>query len=44
VCVNDALMNYMAVELPMGGWKASGMGTCESAGESLARDLNGVTE
>ena len=27
VCVNDALLNYLAVELPMGGWKASGMGT-----------------
>jgi len=27
VCVNDALLNYFAVELPMGGWKASGMGT-----------------
>jgi acyl-CoA reductase-like NAD-dependent aldehyde dehydrogenase len=26
VCVNDALLNYVAVELPMGGWKASGMG------------------
>ena len=27
VCVNDALLNYVAVELPMGGWKASGLGT-----------------
>jgi acyl-CoA reductase-like NAD-dependent aldehyde dehydrogenase len=26
VCVNDALLNYVAVELPMGGWKTSGMG------------------
>jgi acyl-CoA reductase-like NAD-dependent aldehyde dehydrogenase len=26
VCVNDALLNYVAIELPMGGWKASGMG------------------
>ncbi len=32
VCVNDALMNYMAVELPMGGWKASGMGSRHGAG------------
>ena len=32
VCVNDALMNYMAVELPMGGWKASGMGARHGAG------------
>src|SRR3954453_7937515 len=27
VCVNDALLNYVAVELPMGGWKSSGLGT-----------------
>jgi acyl-CoA reductase-like NAD-dependent aldehyde dehydrogenase len=26
VCVNDALINYSALELPMGGAKASGMG------------------
>jgi acyl-CoA reductase-like NAD-dependent aldehyde dehydrogenase len=26
VCVNDALLNYVAVELPMGGWKTSGLG------------------
>jgi acyl-CoA reductase-like NAD-dependent aldehyde dehydrogenase len=26
VCVNDALINYMATELPMGGWKSSGIG------------------
>ena len=26
VCVNDALINYNALELPMGGAKASGMG------------------
>ena len=26
VCINDALLNYVAVELPMGGWKASGLG------------------
>jgi acyl-CoA reductase-like NAD-dependent aldehyde dehydrogenase len=32
VCVNDALLNYVAVELPMGGWKASGMGTRHGAG------------
>jgi acyl-CoA reductase-like NAD-dependent aldehyde dehydrogenase len=24
--VNDALVNYFAVEVPMGGWKASGIG------------------
>src|ERR1700754_4518603 len=27
VCVNDAQINYLALELPMGGWKASGLGT-----------------
>jgi acyl-CoA reductase-like NAD-dependent aldehyde dehydrogenase len=32
VCVNDAIMNYMALELPMGGWKASGLGTRHGAG------------
>jgi len=32
VCINDALLNYVAVELPMGGWKASGMGSRHGAG------------
>jgi acyl-CoA reductase-like NAD-dependent aldehyde dehydrogenase len=32
VCINDALVNYLAVELPMGGWKASGLGTRHGAG------------
>jgi acyl-CoA reductase-like NAD-dependent aldehyde dehydrogenase len=32
VCVNDALLNYFAVELPMGGWKASGLGSRHGAG------------
>jgi acyl-CoA reductase-like NAD-dependent aldehyde dehydrogenase len=27
VCVNDAQVNYIALELPMGGWKSSGLGT-----------------
>ena len=31
VCVNDALINYAALELPMGGWKASGMGSRHGA-------------
>jgi acyl-CoA reductase-like NAD-dependent aldehyde dehydrogenase len=31
VCVNDALLNYLAVELPMGGWKASGLGSRHGA-------------
>ncbi len=26
VTVNDALVNYQALELPMGGWKSSGLG------------------
>jgi acyl-CoA reductase-like NAD-dependent aldehyde dehydrogenase len=26
VCVNDAQLHYLVLELPMGGWKASGMG------------------
>jgi hypothetical protein len=26
VCVNDAQINYFAMELPMGGWKESGLG------------------
>ena len=32
VCVNDAQLNYAALELPMGGWKASGLGTRHGAG------------
>ena len=31
VCVNDAQLNYFALELPMGGWKASGMGSRHGA-------------
>ena len=27
VCVNDAQVNYTALNLPMGGWKSSGIGT-----------------
>ena len=27
VCVNDAQVNYAALELPMGGWKESGLGS-----------------
>jgi acyl-CoA reductase-like NAD-dependent aldehyde dehydrogenase/choline dehydrogenase-like flavoprotein len=26
-CVNDAQLNYAAIELPMGGWKQSGLGS-----------------
>jgi acyl-CoA reductase-like NAD-dependent aldehyde dehydrogenase len=31
VCINDAQINYFALELPMGGWKASGMGSRHGA-------------
>jgi acyl-CoA reductase-like NAD-dependent aldehyde dehydrogenase len=31
VCVNDAMINYSALELPMGGWKASGLGSRHGA-------------
>jgi len=32
VCVNDAQVNYTALELPMGGWKTSGIGARHGAG------------
>jgi acyl-CoA reductase-like NAD-dependent aldehyde dehydrogenase len=32
VCVNDAQVNYTSLELPMGGWKSSGLGTRHGAG------------
>jgi acyl-CoA reductase-like NAD-dependent aldehyde dehydrogenase len=32
VCVNDAMLNYAVLELPMGGWKASGLGSRHGAG------------
>ncbi len=32
VCVNDAQLNYVALELPMGGWKTSGLGSRHGAG------------
>ncbi len=31
VCVNDAASNYFALNLPMGGWKSSGLGTRHGA-------------
>jgi acyl-CoA reductase-like NAD-dependent aldehyde dehydrogenase len=31
VTVNDAQINYVALELPMGGWKSSGMGSRHGA-------------
>jgi acyl-CoA reductase-like NAD-dependent aldehyde dehydrogenase len=30
-CVNDAQVNYLALELPMGGWKESGVGARHGA-------------
>ena len=30
-CVNDACINYVALELPMGGWKDSGLGSRHGA-------------
>ena len=30
-CVNDAQVNYVALELPMGGWKESGLGSRHGA-------------
>jgi acyl-CoA reductase-like NAD-dependent aldehyde dehydrogenase len=32
VCVNDAQVNYTALNLPMGGWKTSGIGTRHGSG------------
>ena len=32
VCVNDSIVNYAALELPMGGAKASGLGSRHGAG------------
>jgi acyl-CoA reductase-like NAD-dependent aldehyde dehydrogenase len=32
VCVNDAQVNYTTLELPMGGWKTSGVGSRHGAG------------
>ena len=29
--VNDAMVNYVALELPMGGWKESGLGSRQGA-------------
>jgi acyl-CoA reductase-like NAD-dependent aldehyde dehydrogenase len=32
VCINDAQLNYLVLELPMGGWKESGLGVRHGAG------------
>ncbi len=31
MCVNDVQTNYLALNLPMGGWKSSGIGTRHGA-------------
>jgi acyl-CoA reductase-like NAD-dependent aldehyde dehydrogenase len=31
-CINDAQVNFMAFEAPMGGWKSSGVGSRHGAG------------
>jgi acyl-CoA reductase-like NAD-dependent aldehyde dehydrogenase len=31
VCINDAAINYIVLELPMGGWKESGLGVRHGA-------------
>jgi acyl-CoA reductase-like NAD-dependent aldehyde dehydrogenase len=31
VTINDSMLNYVALELPMGGWKASGLGSRHGA-------------
>src|SRR3712207_5608447 len=31
VCVNDAQLHYLALEVPMGGWKQSGLGARHGA-------------
>jgi acyl-CoA reductase-like NAD-dependent aldehyde dehydrogenase len=31
VTINDSQLNYVALELPMGGWKASGLGSRHGA-------------
>ena len=36
VCVNDAQLNYAALELPMGGWKTSGLGQRHGAAGSAS--------
>ena len=36
VCVNDAQLNYLALELPMGGWKSSGPGLAPRRGRASA--------
>jgi acyl-CoA reductase-like NAD-dependent aldehyde dehydrogenase len=32
VCVNDVLVNFVVTDVPMGGWKESGLGYRHGAG------------
>src|SRR4051794_836177 len=45
VCVNDAALNYLALELPMGGWKESGLGVRHGAPgiRKYTRQQSGMT-
>jgi len=37
VCVNDAQVNYMALELPQSGWKTSGIGVRHGGAEGIRK-------
>jgi acyl-CoA reductase-like NAD-dependent aldehyde dehydrogenase len=37
VCVNDAQVNYMAIELPQSGWKSSGIGLRHGGAEGIRK-------
>jgi acyl-CoA reductase-like NAD-dependent aldehyde dehydrogenase len=37
VCVNDAQVNYMAIELPQSGWKASGIGIRHGGADGIRK-------
>jgi acyl-CoA reductase-like NAD-dependent aldehyde dehydrogenase len=37
VCVNDAQVNYMAIELPQSGWKSSGVGLRHGGTEGIRK-------
>lgn len=37
VCINDALMNYFATEIPFGGWKESGIGMRHGGADGIRK-------
>jgi acyl-CoA reductase-like NAD-dependent aldehyde dehydrogenase len=37
VCVNDAQANFMAMELPQGGWKQSGLGSRHGGADGIRK-------